>query len=77
MRAPSVRSNLVFGSDTWLGQELPEKDQDGRTSFAPRCVKDVVEERLFAPSTRPLTRLDLGIIHEHKSFCARQERLSD
>jgi hypothetical protein len=32
----------------WLGEELPEKEQDGRTPFAPRCVKDVVEERLFA-----------------------------
>jgi hypothetical protein len=29
----------------WLGEELPEKDQDGRTPFAPRCLKDVVEER--------------------------------
>jgi hypothetical protein len=32
----------------WLGEELPEREQDGRTPFAPRCVKDVVEERLFA-----------------------------
>jgi hypothetical protein len=28
-----------------MGDELPEKEQDGRTPFAPRCVKDVVEER--------------------------------
>jgi hypothetical protein len=32
----------------WLGEELPEKEQDGRTPFPPRCLKDVVEERLFA-----------------------------
>jgi len=34
----------------WLGEELPEKDQDGRTPFAPRCMKDLVEERLFGCS---------------------------
>jgi hypothetical protein len=28
--------------------ELPEKEQDGRTPFSPRCLKHVVEERLFA-----------------------------
>src|SRR6266566_4062491 len=42
-----------------LGEELPEKEQDGRTPFAPRCVKDVVEERLFAHRRDLLTRLDL------------------
>jgi hypothetical protein len=43
----------------WLGEELPEKEQNGRTPFAPRCVKDVVEERLFAHRRDLLTRLDL------------------
>jgi hypothetical protein len=42
---------------SWLGEELPE--QDGRTPFAPRCRKDVVEERLFAHRRDLLTRLDL------------------
>jgi hypothetical protein len=31
----------------WLGEALPAGEQAGRTPFAPRCVKDVVEERLF------------------------------
>jgi hypothetical protein len=31
----------------WLGEELPAAEQAGRTPFAPRCVKDLVEERLF------------------------------
>jgi hypothetical protein len=43
----------------WLGEELPEKEQDVRTPFAPRCLKDVVEERLFAHRRDLLTRLDL------------------
>jgi transposase len=43
----------------WLGEELPAKEQDGRTPFAPRCLKDVVEERLFAHRRDLFTRLDL------------------
>jgi transposase len=43
----------------WLGEELPEKEQDGRTPFSPRCVRDVVEERVFAHRRNLLTRLDL------------------
>jgi hypothetical protein len=31
----------------WLGEELPGSEQAGRTPFAPRCLKDVIEERLF------------------------------
>jgi hypothetical protein len=31
----------------WLGEELPDAEQIDRTPFAPRCLKDVVEERLF------------------------------
>jgi hypothetical protein len=38
----------LYRAMAWLGEELPEKEQDGRTPFAPRCLKDVVEERLFA-----------------------------
>jgi hypothetical protein len=31
----------------WLGEALPAVEQAGRTPFAPRCLKDLVEERLF------------------------------
>ena len=31
----------------WLGEELPGAAQAGRTPFAPRCTKDLGEERLF------------------------------
>ena len=31
----------------WLGEELPETEQTART-LAPRCIKDLVEEQLFA-----------------------------
>jgi hypothetical protein len=49
----------LYRAMAWLGEELPAKDQDGRTPFAPRCVKDLVEERLFAHRRDLLTRLDL------------------
>jgi hypothetical protein len=49
----------LYRAMAWLGEQLPEKEQDGRTPFAPRCVKDVVEERLFAYRRDLLTRLDL------------------
>jgi hypothetical protein len=42
----------------WLGEELSEKEQDGRTPFSPRCLKDVVEKRLFAHRHNLFTRLD-------------------
>jgi len=32
----------------WLGEELPDAEQAGATPFAPRCVKDQIEEELFA-----------------------------
>ena len=43
----------------WLGEELPAQEQDGRTPFAPRCMKDAIEERLFEHRRDLLTRLDL------------------
>lgn len=43
----------------WLGEELPETEQDARTRFAPRCTKDLVEERLFGHRRDLFSRLDL------------------
>jgi hypothetical protein len=49
----------LYRAMAWLGEELPAKDQDGRTPFAPRCLKDLVEERLFAHRRDLFTRLNL------------------
>jgi hypothetical protein len=49
----------LYRAMAWLGEELPAKEQDGRTPFAPRCVKDVIEERLFAHRRDLFTKLDL------------------
>src|SRR6516165_12837433 len=52
----------LYRAMAWLGEELPAKEQDGRTPFAPRCLKDVVEERLFAHRRDLFTRLDLVLM---------------
>jgi hypothetical protein len=49
----------LYRAMAWLGEELPEQEQEGRTPFVPRCRKDAVEERLFAHRRDLLTRLDL------------------
>jgi len=49
----------LYRAMAWLGEELPEREQDGATPFAPRCVKDALEEELFARRRNLLTTLDL------------------
>src|SRR5216684_1306461 len=49
----------LYRAMAWLGEELPAAEQDGRTPFAPRCLKDVVEERLFERRRDLFTKLDL------------------
>jgi len=43
----------------WLGEPLPDAEQDGATPFAPRCTKDLIEESLFARRRDLYTQLDL------------------
>src|ERR1700704_3537962 len=49
----------LYRAMAWLGEELPAAEQDGRTPFAPRCLKDVVEERLFERRRDLFTKFDL------------------
>ncbi|HEY1452259.1 MAG TPA: IS1634 family transposase [Roseiarcus sp.] len=49
----------LYRTMAWLGEELPKDQQDGATPFAPRCVKDVLEEALFAARRDLLTTLDV------------------
>ena len=49
----------LYRAMAWLGEELPAGEQDGRTAFAPRCLKDVVEERLFERRRDLFSKLDL------------------
>lgn len=38
----------LYRAMAWLGERLPDDQQEGRTPFAPRCVKDLIEEELFS-----------------------------
>src|SRR5271165_3122299 len=49
----------LYRAMAWLGEELGEDQQDGATLFAPRCLKDVVEEELFARRRDLFSTLDL------------------
>jgi hypothetical protein len=49
----------LYRAMAWLGEELPDSEQDGATPFARRCMKDVLEEELFAHRRDLLTTLDV------------------
>ena len=49
----------LYRAMAWLGEELAEDQQDGATPLAPRCLKDVVEEDLFARRRDLFSTLDL------------------
>jgi hypothetical protein len=49
----------LYRTMAWLGEVLPEAAQQGRTPFAPRCSKDLVEERLFAYRRDLFSELEL------------------
>jgi hypothetical protein len=49
----------LYRAMAWLGEELAEEEQAGRTPFAPRTTKDLVEERLFAWRRDLFAELDL------------------
>jgi hypothetical protein len=54
-----LQLHQVYRAMAWLGEELQDEEQQNRTPFAPRCVKDLVEERLLQRRRDLFTRLDL------------------
>jgi transposase len=52
----------LYRAMAWLGEELAADQQDGAASLAPRCMKDVVEEDLFARRRDLFSSLDLVFI---------------
>jgi hypothetical protein len=49
----------LYRAMAWLGEELPLDQQAGKTPFTPRCVKDRIEENLFADRRDLFTDLQL------------------
>ena len=49
----------LYRAMAWLGEALPQAQQDGATPFAPRTNKDLIEEALFARRRDLFSDLDL------------------
>ena len=58
----------LYRAMAWLGEELPEAEQAGATPFAPRCVKDLIEERAVRAAARPVQRAQRRL-HGHHDAC--------
>ena len=43
-----IRDSHLYRAMAWLGEELPAGEQGSATPFAPRTIKDLIEEHLFA-----------------------------
>ena len=49
----------LYRAMAWLGEPLADEDQAGATPFASRCVKDRIEEALFAKTRDLFSSLEL------------------
>lgn len=43
----TIELHHLYRAMAWLGEPLPPEHQKGATVFAPRCVKDMIEEGIF------------------------------
>ena len=43
----TIALHQIYRAMAWLGESLPEDQQQGATPFSPRCMKDAFEEALF------------------------------
>lgn len=57
--ADALGLHHLYRAMAWLGEELPEDQQDSATPFAPRTNKDLIEEDLFARRKDLFSDLDL------------------
>jgi len=55
----ALQLHHLYRAMAWLGEELPDDQQAGKTPFAPRCIKDRIEEDLFAHRRDLFTGLQL------------------
>jgi hypothetical protein len=55
----ALQLHHLYRAMAWLGEELPEAQQKDRTPFAPRCIKDRIEEEVFAHRRDLFTDLQL------------------
>jgi hypothetical protein len=54
-----IELHQMYRAMAWLGEELASDKQFGATPFSPRCIKDLIEESLFARRRDLFGSLDL------------------
>jgi hypothetical protein len=57
--ADDLALHQLYRTMAWLGEQLPEDQQQGYTKLVPRCTKDVIEELVFAHRRDLFSALDL------------------
>ena len=57
--AENLALHHLYRAMAWLGSALPRKEQSGATLSAPRCMKDLVEERFFDLKRDLFSSLDI------------------
>ena len=57
--ADGLHLHHLYRAMAWLGEELPQGQQQGSTQLVPRCTKDVIEEQLFARHRDLFSDLDV------------------
>lgn len=57
--AEGLALHHFYRAMAWLGEPLPDSEQEGATPFAPRCTKDLIEEELFARRRNLFSSLSL------------------
>jgi transposase len=55
----ALQLHHLYRAMAWLGEELPQDQQKDKTPFAPRCIKDRIEEGVFAHRRDLFTGLQL------------------
>jgi hypothetical protein len=57
--ADEVELHQLYRAMAWLGDPLPDHQQQGATLLVPRCTKDVIEEQLFTRRRDLFSELDI------------------
>ena len=55
----TLQLHHLYRAMAWLGEELAGPEQAGKTPFAPRCTKDLIEEGLFTHRRDLFTKLQV------------------
>ncbi len=55
----ALQLHQSYRAMAWLGEELPAEQQEFSSALAPRCTKDLVEEKLYGRRRDLFTQLDV------------------